>query len=48
MNLKLYCLKCGTEHELEFTIQNFKKFLLSEDNYICLKCTIELHQIKSK
>ena len=41
MNLKLYCLRCGAENELEFTIQNFKKFLYSADNFICFDCFIE-------
>lgn len=42
MNLKLHCLRCGAEYKLEFTIQNFKKFLMIEDKYICYNCKKEL------
>lgn len=41
MNIKLHCLNCGAEFELEFTIQKFKKFLMIEDKYICYDCNKE-------
>ena len=43
MNLTLNCLHCGAERNLDFSIENFKKYIMTGDNYICLKCIADLH-----
>ena len=39
--LRIYCKNCGGEKFVEFTIENFKKHLYDEDDYICLNCLVK-------
>ena len=40
--MKIYCKNCGAEKLVEFTIENFKKHLYDESNYMCVNCIVKL------
>ena len=41
MKLKVFCKKCEAEKKIDYTVQNFKKYMRNMENYICLDCFIE-------
>ena len=41
MKLKVFCTKCKAEKKIDYTVQNFKKYMRNQNDYICLKCIVD-------